>query len=700
MRLTLRTLLAYLDDTLPAEEAKLIGQKVGESETAQQLIETISRVTRRRALSTPATEGKSATDPNTVAEYLSDVLSAEQISDFENLCLESDVHLAEVAACHQILTLLLSEPVRVPPSARQRMYRLVTGPESLPNKKPSNTIPIGGILPDETLPSSDDSDAGYLLGMKAFGETETRGQRLAKVGLLTGLIGGLGLTVYSAWPSAKQPEFAQTRTVNRQGFIPPPKPVDEKDEKPVAVVPPPENPMAPARDPNSPREVAEPMKFAEAPKPMVETPPKDNSPRMDPTLLGKLTTPDRVLVVNRNGKWSRIGGAVPELQSTEKIVALPGYVNVLKLETGAELTLWGNLPELCPVAVRETSITAYWPRDGFAADLTLHAGRIYLTGVKPNLQQLRVRTGAEFWDITLQDPQTEVAVEVSRRLPSGSGEPNTDEKLRTEITLAVLSGRANVSHDGQQPLDLAANNYLTIVNTEKPSVLPKKLGLAPGLPANHFSRTPTAGGDPLLVKTAQELLHDFSENYKLTDPLRVRLEEYFVAQPPPPDESKLRMYKRTLRSSFGLAGLIAKERSEVLISALNDDTRPRVREAAAEALILHPAMVLEQWSKFSNELKEKTRFTDEQVRQFYQLLRMPNATDAATLDFLGELLSSPQLPLRELAFWQLSNSVDRDSQSTKPLSSYDAAATAEARESSTKAWKKRIEELKLRKPKS
>lgn len=53
LRLTLRTLLAYLDDTLEPSQAKLIGQKIAESEQAQELIERIKTVTRRRRITTP-----------------------------------------------------------------------------------------------------------------------------------------------------------------------------------------------------------------------------------------------------------------------------------------------------------------------------------------------------------------------------------------------------------------------------------------------------------------------------------------------------------------------------------------------------------------------------------------------------------------------------------------------------------------------
>lgn len=140
MRLTLRTLLAWLDDTLEPSQVRDIGKQVSESPFAQELSDRIHRVTRQRRLSVPGNSGPEATDPNMVAGYLDNELDPDSVAEFEKKCLTSDVNLAEVASVHQILS-LLGQKVQVPPEARTRMYQLVKGRETVAPIAPAQRRP-------------------------------------------------------------------------------------------------------------------------------------------------------------------------------------------------------------------------------------------------------------------------------------------------------------------------------------------------------------------------------------------------------------------------------------------------------------------------------------------------------------------------------------------------------------------------------
>lgn len=126
MRLTLRTMLAYLDDVLDPSEAQQIGKKISEVETASNLVLRIRDAVSRPSLGAPKIGGR-AVDANTVAEYLDNTLPADRVVDFERICLmdENDVYLAEVASCHQILAEVLGDAADVDSKSRTRMYGLL-----------------------------------------------------------------------------------------------------------------------------------------------------------------------------------------------------------------------------------------------------------------------------------------------------------------------------------------------------------------------------------------------------------------------------------------------------------------------------------------------------------------------------------------------------------------------------------------------
>ncbi|MCE2796365.1 MAG: hypothetical protein LW816_13655 [Planctomyces sp.] len=122
MRLTLRTLLAYLDDRLPPEKAREIGLKIQKSAFATELAERVREVKRRRRVATEQ-DKVPPVDANLIAEYLDDQLAPDVVARLEQRILASDALLAEVASAHELLG-MLRDPVPVESRLRERLLML------------------------------------------------------------------------------------------------------------------------------------------------------------------------------------------------------------------------------------------------------------------------------------------------------------------------------------------------------------------------------------------------------------------------------------------------------------------------------------------------------------------------------------------------------------------------------------------------
>ncbi|MEZ6119056.1 MAG: hypothetical protein R3C28_21145 [Pirellulaceae bacterium] len=148
MRLTLRTLLAYMDNVLDRQHAEELREKIAASSNASRLVHRIRNTVGQLRLDAPEVDATGVgADANSVAEYLDNTLPLGTLPEFERICLDSDAHLSEVASCHQILTLVLGSPAQVDASVRERIHGLPYRKQSgLPGQSPV----VSRVLPSRT----------------------------------------------------------------------------------------------------------------------------------------------------------------------------------------------------------------------------------------------------------------------------------------------------------------------------------------------------------------------------------------------------------------------------------------------------------------------------------------------------------------------------------------------------------------------
>lgn len=176
MRLTLRVLLAYLDNILEPADAATVEAKIAESEKVSLLVHHIREISKRVRIPAPDVLGKGlGLDPNTVAEYLDYGMTDDAVRDFENICTNSDVHMAEVAACHEILSLVLVKPAEIDPNSRQRMYALL---DESHKPLPATSLTAEPVV---ATPASSAQQRAAAVGAAAAGPSPAETRRKSEV---------------------------------------------------------------------------------------------------------------------------------------------------------------------------------------------------------------------------------------------------------------------------------------------------------------------------------------------------------------------------------------------------------------------------------------------------------------------------------------------------------------------------------------
>jgi hypothetical protein len=662
--------LAYLDDTLDPAQTKLIGQKVAETPAAQELIARIKEVVRRRRLTAPPMSGPQAKiDANTMAEYIDNALSPEQLAEVEQLCLESDLYLAELAACHQILTVVLSEPALVPPTAKRRMYGLVKGRESIPYRKATTEgYEEDGRATAERVVVPEEGD-DTLLGLPVY----RRGS--AWLGKLAPFVGVcfLGVALVVAVFMALRTDPSQQRPIGplatNRDLVPTPAPDKDKGDwsakdkmppdpdKDKAVVPPPDpdkdKAVVPPPDPDKDKAVVpppDPDKDKRADRDKRDPPPP--SARELGRYVPRQGEPSVLLSRGREGDpWRRVA-AQEAVQIGEMLMSLPGYRSEIMLANGVRLTLWGDVPTTPRIFALESVVQANEP-NSLDLDVTLLRGRVALANLKTQgdanirikfyrdrYKDNRIVRDEEAWELKLLGGESEVAMELWGQYPPGvpfSKEPGGEEPA-TVAGLFALSGECNLKIRYATFLLRAApgaNAYLWDNMGHLPSSPVPFEKIRPGMKLPEWASRPLPDD---VQKGLRTLAAALDGKRPPSDVVAERVSD--------PDQTQ------RLLAVFALGALDELRR---LIDCLEDPRHRDVRATTINVLRHWIGRSVENDLKLYDALRRKFNKSEpaESIMNLLHIYGPRQVTDPITYETLIAYLLHDRLSVRELAWSQL-----------------------------------------------
>ncbi|MBI2827144.1 MAG: hypothetical protein HYX69_20935 [Planctomycetia bacterium] len=714
MRLTLRTMLAYLDEMLEPADAQELARKIEDSEFATGLMHRTRDVTRRLKLAAPRLDGRGlALDANSVAEYLDNTLPAEQFPEFEKICLESDVHLAEVASAHQILALVLGEPAEVDPKMRRRMYTLAERqPEAeakdgygvSPAEEPTVVAPVAAAVPRRRRPEVPEwlrdqpKQRNYWLpavaaalvvgiGIGAYALflrlEKTPGPAVAQVDEAAKAAAAKSVTPDTASP----PPVAENSAAARDAVssepspdsVPAPPPSDTAHDVAPSRTDVPDDPFntdVPGALPDDSSPAAVPAAADALPAPSADEAPlpaktadeaaltdqalvpgrtatdADAAPAVQTAAIGRLMTATDILLraEGADRSWRRLSIRDP-LAAGDELIALPTYRPAIVFSTAGGVTA-----QLLGGAVIQLSAA---DRQGVPGLHVIEGQVVILTAGKPGTQ-LNLQIGDRACVLTLSGVDAAVAVDVRRSLPDGA-DPRT-EAATTTADLYVHGGEVEY-------VDQAGGARETVKAPGYKALLPAP-GRSEPLDGSEVTFPTWITGNTLsqVEKWAADAVE---KDLAAGEPVRLRLHE--LADNRKVEVRSLAAQCLTLLGDF-----------EAFLPALND-VNQRANwntqiDAARRALARGPEMAEQLKKTFEVQRDSK------KAKDLYDMM-----CGYSRQQFLGDTaarlvadLDSDELDFRVLAFWNLQKI------SVGTLG-YRPEYTGTKRQQSIRAWKQKLD---------
>ena len=441
MRLTLRTLLAYLDDVLEPAQTKLIGQKIQESAVAGKLVSLIRLVVRQRRLKAPSVSGPNmGIDPNVVAQYLDNTLAPDQVVEVEKVLLTSDELLAEVASCHQVLALVMGKSTDVSEASRERLYALgpVSPTDQLLVEEPRSTATNNGVV----VPARDVERAPESVAAKPahaeipeYLRQNSWSQKVfpaAIVAILVLVCLGLLISDPGFLTGIQQAKTELGRDGKPSTVVDDGKSGDAKDPATMPVVasndsttattsdnginvPSPTPPVT--TDPTPPGDAPADAAVAVALNPSTVTPPANTVPVVkDPSPVLNAVP---VQYTSNDGVVLRLDEAQQHwLMMPRRSAVMPGeFLAVLEpFEASFDL----DRGALLATVVGGTGLQVLPPDRVYATGLDIRRGRVMLRANRKDVSQcpvLAITIGGNLWRLEMLSPETTCTLEVSPRDP-------------------------------------------------------------------------------------------------------------------------------------------------------------------------------------------------------------------------------------------------------------------------------------------
>lgn len=698
MRLTLRTLLAYLEDELKPSESKEIGQKIAESPVATSLAQRIREVMRRRRLSAEDLN-ETGLDPNLVAEYLDGSLTPQEVADVERVCLGSDAHLAEVAACHQILTLVLGEPIEISESSRERMFALAddgtVAKSDIPMPVTSSPAPVEQAEPTP-FPAHLQRNSRWQSALPLLIPVVLIGMWVALIRFDPSLNffaaapgdGENGMTIAAADPddieeNGQAPDFVPQQkqepdTVSTSaspgdpepGIDPPPPP--DMPEPEVTVVESVEgkaNPVV-ANSPTDEPAGNVPETPAAQPQPAVPVPPLPGKPAERKTVGRYRSTAGILLSFDETKRgWYPVPYELELLEQTSLVVPVP-FSAILEMENEA------------PLLDLKGGTKAQLITNSQAADLgvRLHEGRVVLEALNPQPTSFACKTGTLDWRFELNESGTRVGIEMEPLQVYGAEQSLPENyfrltvivtsgavRLASETSQVTLSeGQEIVLHDPTRSIQASADPSVPAVDFSVPGMLKPEMVHPYDLTPDWMK--PESG----IISTIQQMyIDEFATRFRPGLPAAESLEPLL-------EDPRPRMAQYTV-ICLGLIDHVQDLIKTMRVSQFED-----ARLAAASEVRLWLPRHPEQGEEYLSRLE--LSFPGDDADQLDRLLwgfSTDDARDPIASQSLIGLLDHDRPILSELAFLEMARLTGLEE-------SYKALITPTQRRAWTNRWKRMV----------